>query len=85
MRAANYDFTAVDGILTIADTPFTTIDLTVSPGSTSTYGQALTFTAVVSPIGSGDPKPTGTVEFEIDGIPIGSAVTLVNGSATSDY
>ena len=28
--------------------------------------------------------PTGTVEFEVDGSPIGSAVTLVNGSATSD-
>ncbi len=84
LSAANYNFTSVDGVLAVTDTPFTTIALTASPGSTSIYGQALTFTAVVSPFSSGDPQPTGTVEFEIDGIPIGSAVTLVNGSATSD-
>ena len=84
LSAANYDFTTVGGTLTVANTPATTITLTASPGSTSTYGQALTFTADVSPTVSGDPTPTGTVEFEIDGSPIGSAVTLVNGSATSD-
>ena len=84
LSAANYDFITVGGTLTIANTPATTITLTASPGSTSTYGQALTFTATVSPTVSGDPTPTGTVEFEIDGSPISSAVTLVNGSATSD-
>ena len=84
LSAANYDFITVGGILTVADTPATMITLTASPGSTSTYGQALTFTATVSPTDSGDPTPTGTVEFEIDGTLIGSAITLVNGSATSD-
>ena len=84
LSAANYDFITVGGTLTIEDTPATMITITASPGSTSTYGQALTFTAIVSPTDSGDPTPTGTVEFEIDGVPIGSAVTLVNGSATSD-
>ena len=73
LSAANYDFITVGGILTVADTPATTITLTASPGSTSTYGQALTFTATVSPTDSGDPTPTGTVGFEIDGTPIGSA------------
>ena len=84
LSAANYDFTTVDGTLTVANTPATMITLTASPGSTSTYGQALTFTAIVTPTVNGDPTPTGTVEFEIDGSPIGSAVTLVNGMATSD-
>ena len=49
LSAANYDFITVDGTLTVADTPATTITLTATPGSTSTYGQALTFTATVSP------------------------------------
>ena len=84
LSATNYDFTTANGILTVTDTPITTIVLTASPGSTSTYGQALTFTATISAFSSGDPIPTGTVEFEADGIPIGSAVVLVNGVATSD-
>jgi autotransporter-associated beta strand protein len=84
LSAANYDFITVGGTLTVANTPATTITLSASPGATSTYGQALTFTATVSATVNGDPMPTGTVEFEIDGSPIGSAVTLVNGSATSD-
>ena len=84
LRAAEYVFTTVNGTLTIADTPATTITLTSEPGSTSTYGQALTFTAIISPTVSGDRTPTGTVEFEIDGMPIRLAVTVVNGSATSD-
>src|SRR5208337_3073413 len=83
LSAANYVFNMVDGTLTISDTPVTTIALTASPGSTSPYGQALTFTATVSAYDSGDPLPTGTVLFEVDGNPIGTAVTLINGSATS--
>ena len=63
LSAANYDFITVGGTLTVTDTPATMITLTASPGSTSTYGQALTFTATVSPTDSGDPTPTGTVEF----------------------
>src|SRR5262249_33448351 len=52
-----------------------------TPGST--YGQALTFTATVAPAGAGDPIPTGTIQFQIDGANFGSAVALINGSATS--
>ena len=58
--------------------------ITVAPSTqTSMYGQSLTFTATVSPLSSGLPTPTGTVQFEIDGSVFGTAVTLVNGSATS--
>ena len=84
MSAANYVFSTVNGTLTIADTPATMIAVTADPGSTSIYGQALTYTAIVSQTVTGDPTPTGTVLFEIDGNPIGSAVTLADGSATSD-
>src|SRR5208337_4047511 len=69
--------------LTVTNTPATAISVTASPGSTATYGQALTFTATVTPTVSGDPTPTGTVQFEADGNPVGVAVALVNGSATS--
>jgi len=57
---------------------------TVTTSSSSpTYGQSLVFTATVSPVTSGLPTPTGSVQFEIDGADFGTAVTLVNGSATS--
>ena len=84
LRAANYDFTTVDGNLIVTETSDTTIALTANPGSTSTYGQALTFTATLIPFDSAAVPPTGTVQFEVDGIPIGSAVTVVNDTATSD-
>ncbi len=61
------------------------IQLTANPGSTTTYGQSVSFTATVGPPASGDPTPTGSVQFQIDGNNFGSPVTLdTNGSATSD-
>ena len=61
------------------------IQLAASPGSTTTYGQSVSFTATVGPPASGDPTPTGSVQFQIDGSNFGSPVTLDNnGSATSD-
>ena len=58
--------------------------VTVSPSITSaTYGQPLTFTATVAPFGSGLSTPTGAIQFEVDGSPFGSAVTLVDGAGTS--
>jgi hypothetical protein len=49
--------------------------------SPSPSAQAVTFTATVTPAsGSGE---TGTVQFQIDGSNFGTAVALVNGSATS--
>src|SRR5262249_10130845 len=83
LSALNYVFTTDGGTLTVEDTPATTTSLTSSPGSTSTYGQALTLTATVGATVSGNPAPTGTVRFEVDGGFLGVAVTLVNGSASS--
>ena len=60
------------------------IQLAANPGSTTTYGQSVSFTATVGPPASGDPTPTGSVQFQIDGSNFGTAVTLDNGSATSD-
>ena len=57
-----------------------------SSASTSTYGQAVTFTATVTP-SSGAAKPTGTVQFRDGGTALGSAALNSNGvgifSATS--
>jgi hypothetical protein len=49
----------------------------------ATYGDSLTFTAVVS-VASGEGTPTGTVQFRIDGTNFGNPVSLVNRLATSD-
>ncbi len=46
----------------------------------SVYGQSVNFTANVTSSGG---TPTGTVQFNIDGIAFGSPVTLSSGSATS--
>jgi hypothetical protein len=48
----------------------------------STAGDRLTFTAIVA-AQSGTAKPTGSVQFIVDGANLGSPVALVNGAATS--
>ena len=50
---------------------------------TPIVGLPLTFTATVTPPASGDPTPTGTVQFELDGSDVGAAVPLAGGVATS--
>ncbi|WP_027346658.1 ExeM/NucH family extracellular endonuclease [Hamadaea tsunoensis] len=59
----------------------TTVTLTTSPASPSTVGAALTFTAVVA--GPAGFTPQGTVQFAVDGSPVGGPVTLSGGRATS--
>jgi hypothetical protein len=61
-------------------TTTTTTAVSVPPG-TLVYGQAVTFTAIVTALGT-QITPTGTVQFVIDDSDFGSAVTLVNGAAT---
>ncbi len=48
----------------------------------SLFGQPLTFTATVSAVAPGAGIPTGTVDFEIDGLIVGDDVALSNGQAT---
>jgi len=48
--------------------------------SAAVYGQSVTLTAKVTQ--SGSAVPTGTVQFYDNGLPVGGAVTLVNGVAT---
>lgn len=54
----------------------------VSSANPSRFGQAVTFTATVSPVSPGFGVPPGTVTFIIDGSSVASNVSLVNGQAT---
>ena len=58
----------------------TTTTLAVVPSS-STYGQAVTFTATVAPVSPGAGIPTGTVTFSEGGTAVGSA-PLIGGVAS---
>ncbi len=46
------------------------------------YGYPVTFTATVAPVDPAAPTPTGSVQFSLDGSPVGGAVALVGGMAT---
>ena len=63
------------------DLPTTTVIR--SSGSPSVYGDPVRFTAVVSPADSRDYPATGTVQFEVDGAPLGGPATLSRGHADS--
>jgi len=56
-----------------------TVAMSVSPGSTTAYGQAVTFTATFSGTKG---TPTGTAQFKVNGVNSGAAVNLANGVAT---
>jgi N-acetylneuraminic acid mutarotase len=61
--------------------PIGTTTLLASSQNPSTFGVSVTFTATVSPT-TGSSTPTGTVQFSVNGSPVGSAVTLSAGIAT---
>ena len=65
-------------LVTIAQATSNT--LATASASPSRYGQAVTFTATVTP--SSDVGPTGTVQFQIDGSNAGSPAPLSGGRAT---
>jgi hypothetical protein len=68
---------------TVVDLLSDTMTSVVSSTPVSTYGGPLTFTASVSTVSPGLPRPSGTVQFLIDGVSFGVPVNLVDGSATS--
>ncbi len=58
----------------------TSVSSSVNP---SVRGQGVTFTATVTATAPGAGTPTGTVQFQIDGIDFGSPVAVVSGNASS--
>ena len=79
-------YSGTDFQLQTVNNATTTTALTPAIAS-PTYGQVESFTAVVTAVGVGLPTPTGTVSFLVDGVPLGTTVTLSpsggSGSATS--
>ena len=62
--------------------PADTTTSVVSTLNSSTYGQSATFTATVAVVSPGAGAPTGTVQFEDNGTPLGSPVALSGASAS---
>jgi hypothetical protein len=79
--AFNLDNTAGTVTVTFSSSTGTSTAL-ASSQNPSAFGQSVTFTATVSP-SSGTTTPTGTVQFQVDGVNLGTAVTLSSGTATS--
>ncbi len=71
----NYDGST--GTLTHTVTRADTTTSVVSDGSPSLFGDDVTFTATVSPV-----PASGSVQFAIDGSPVGAPVALTGGEAT---
>jgi hypothetical protein len=59
--------------------PASTTTTLASSANPSTYGQTVTFTATVA---SGAGAPGGSVQFKVDGVNLGSAVSLSSGQAS---
>ena len=69
---------AGSGILNVTTGPASSTAVTRTSGSSpSPYGNSLTFTATVT-----GNSPGGTVQFKVDGVAVGSPVTLIGGSAS---
>jgi hypothetical protein len=60
-----------------------TSTVVISSANPAKSGQAVRFTALVSPVAPGAGQPSGTVTFTVNGAAIGSPVALSGGSATS--
>jgi len=58
----------------------TTVTSSLNP---SAVGQAVTFTATVAPVAPATGVPTGTIQFRLDGAPLGSPVLLDGTGAAS--
>jgi hypothetical protein len=75
--AGNYNLLKTTATTTADITPVVTATTVSSSFNPAVYGQTVTFTATVSNTTSGSSLvPTGAVQFSIDGVAIGNAVTL---------
>lgn len=60
-----------------------TSTVVASSANPAQNGQAVQFTATVSPVAPGAGSPSGTVKFTVNGVPLGLGAPLVDGVATS--
>jgi hypothetical protein len=80
-RSSDHDSVLV-GLAPPAAKVATTTTLT-SSANPATYGAAVRFTAKITPVLPSNATPTGSVQFRLGGVPLGSPVNVVNGTATS--
>jgi hypothetical protein len=75
-----YDTSSDDAPLTVnrADSSVAVVS---TPDTTSVTGEAVSFTATVTPVAPGAGTPTGTATLHIDGATVGDPVSLVDGVA----
>jgi cyclophilin family peptidyl-prolyl cis-trans isomerase len=74
--------TNVTTTATVVQPTATTTVLTVSPGTTTVFGQAVVLTATVAAVPPGTGIPTGTVTFEDGTTTLGTATLDSTGTAT---
>ena len=72
------DTVDICGPLTLNASSATAVSSSLNP---SAYGQAVSFTATVTPVAPATGTPTGTVQFAIDGSNFGSPAALSSGTA----
>jgi hypothetical protein len=84
---ASYDgdqnFIASSDALTQTVQRAQTSTVLTSSANPASSGQAVRFTAVITPVAPGAGDPTGTVTFTVNGAAIGSPVPVSDGTATS--
>jgi hypothetical protein len=81
--SGDVDFTTSTASLSQTINPANTSTTLSSSNPTSVFGQPDAFTAIVAPVAPGAGTPTGTIQFQIDGINFGTPVALQGGSAQS--
>lgn len=90
--AATQSITAIDGAASLSGTQsgivvtpraFVTTTTVIAAPNPSTYGDSVSFSAAVSANTPDGSKPTGTVQFQVDGVAFGAPVVLVSGVAAS--
>src|SRR4029077_7751075 len=70
------NFASSDGSMTQVVSRASTSVVVTSSASPSMSGQSVAFTAIISVTAPGSGTPTGTVQFQIDGINAGSPVSV---------
>jgi len=81
LSASNYAFSFVEGQLAV--TPAATTNVVSSSANPSPDGSNVTFTSTETPLAPGSGTPSGTVQFLVDGAPLGSPVALAGGVAST--
>ena len=76
---ADGNFIAGGGNLSVSITPAATTTTVTVSAATSTYSQPVTLSAMILANSPSLATPTGSVQFQIDGVNVGTPIALING------